>query len=128
MQLADGLPTIQGDRVQLQQVVLNLIINAVEAMSQTNDRSREMFVSSALDGTDGVQVTVRDAGPGFAPGTLAHLFDPFYTTKSSGLGMGLSICRSIISTHGGRLWAEANEPQGAIFRFTVPARNDAEQP
>ncbi len=125
-QLAEGLPDIQGDRVQLQQVVLNLIVNAIEAMSQTSEGARDLFISSAPDGADGVQVSVRDLGPGFAPSTLEHVFDPFYTTKSTGLGMGLSICRSIINAHGGRLWAEANEPQGAIFWFTVPARNNAE--
>jgi C4-dicarboxylate-specific signal transduction histidine kinase len=124
-QLAEGLPDIEGDRVQLQQVVLNLILNATEAMGQTSDGTRDLFISSTPDG-DGVQVTVRDSGPGFAPGSLEHVFDPFYTTKSTGLGMGLSICRSIINAHGGRLWAEANQPQGAIFRFAVPARNDAE--
>ena len=126
-QLAEGLPDIQGDRVQLQQVVLNLILNAIEAMSQTSDGTRDLLISSAPDGADGVQVTVRDSGPGFDPGTLEHVFDPFYTTKSTGLGMGLSICRSIINAHGGRLWAEANQPQGAIFQFTVRAGNDADQ-
>ena len=125
-QLAEGLPSIQGDRVQLQQVVLNLILNAIEAMSQTSDGARDLLVSSALDGTDCVQIGVRDSGPGFAPGTLEHVFVPFYTTKATGLGMGLAICRSIISVHGGRLWAEANEPQGAVFWFTVPTRNDAQ--
>jgi C4-dicarboxylate-specific signal transduction histidine kinase len=126
-QLAEGLPDIQGDRVQLQQVVLNLFVNAIEAMSQTGDGTRDLFISSAPDGSDGVQVTVRDSGAGFAPGILERVFDPFYTTKSTGLGMGLSICRSIINAHGGRLWAEVNEPQGAIFRFTVRAGNDARQ-
>jgi PAS domain S-box-containing protein len=125
-QLAEGLPDIHGDRVQLQQVVLNLTVNAIEAMSQTSDGARDLLISSAPDGADGVQVTVRDSGPGFAPGTLEHVFDPFYTTKASGLGMGLSICRSIIDAHGGRLWAEANVPQGAVFQFTVRGGNDAE--
>ena len=124
-QLAQGLPDIKGDRVQLQQVVLNLILNAIEAMSQTSDDTRDLFISSAPDG-DGVQVTVRDLGPGFEPGILKRVFDPFYSTKPTGLGMGLSICRSIINVHGGRLWAEVNEPQGAIFRFTVRTENDAE--
>ena len=110
-QLSEGLPNIRGDRVQLQQVVLNLIVNAIEAMSQTSDGTRNLFISSAPDGSDGVQVTVRDSGPGFDPGILEHVFDPFYTTKSTGLGMGLSICRSIIAAHGGRLWAEPNLPQ-----------------
>jgi C4-dicarboxylate-specific signal transduction histidine kinase len=126
-QLAEGLPGIHGDRVQLQQVVLNLIVNAIEAMSQMSDGARNLLISSEPDGADGVQVTVRDSGPGFDPGTLEHVFDPFYTTKSTGLGMGLSICHSIINAHGGRLWAEANEPQGAIFQFTVRAGNDTDQ-
>ena len=125
-QLAQGLPDIEGDRVQLQQVVLNLILNAIEAMSQTSDGTRDLFISSAPDGADGVQVTVRDSGPGFDPGILERVFEPFYSTKPTGLGMGLSICRSIINAHGGRLWAEVNEPHGAIFRFTVRAENDAE--
>jgi signal transduction histidine kinase len=124
-QLAQGLPDIKGDRVQLQQVVLNLILNAIEAMSQTSDDTRDLFISSAPDG-DGVQVTVRDSGPGFEPGILERVFEPFYSTKPTGLGMGLSICRSIINVHGGRLWAAVNEPQGAIFRFTVRTENDAE--
>ena len=126
-QLAEGLPDIQGDRVQLQQVVLNLIINAIEAMSQTSDGARDLFIGSAPDGADGVRVTVRDSGPGFAPGTLEHVFDPFYTTKATGLGMGLSICRSITEAHGGRLWAETNVSRGAVFHFTVRERNDADQ-
>jgi PAS domain S-box-containing protein len=124
-QLAEGLPGIHGDRVQLQQVVLNLIVNAIEAMSQKSEGARDLFIRSAPDGADGVQVSVRDSGSGFDRGTLEHVFDPFYTTKSTGLGMGLSICRSIINVHGGRLWAEANEPQGAIFHFTVRAGSDA---
>ena len=126
-QLAEGLPDIHGDRVQLQQVVLNLTVNAIEAMSQTRDGPRDLFISSTPDGADGVQVTVRDSGPGFAPGTVEHVFDPFYTTKATGLGMGLSICRSIVKAHGGRLWAEANVPQGAVFQFTVGEGNDADQ-
>src|ERR1700739_4470756 len=96
-------------------------------MSQRSNGSHDLFISSAPDGADGVQVTVSDSGPGFAPGTLEHIFDPFYTTKATGLGMGLSICRSIINAHGGRLWAEANEPRGAVVRFTVRAGNDAQQ-
>src|ERR1700739_1386605 len=95
-------------------------------MSQRSNGSHDLFISSAPDGADGVQIGVRDSGPGFAPGTLEHVFAPFYTTKATGLGMGLAICRSIVSAHGGRLWAEANEPQGAVFWFTVPARNHAE--
>ena len=117
--LADDLPLIHGDRVQLQQVILNLIVNAVEAMSGVDAGARELLISTGRAEPDGVLVAVRDTGPGLAPATLDRLFEAFYTTKPSGLGMGLSICRSIIEAHGGRLWAEANEPRGAIFQFTV---------
>jgi C4-dicarboxylate-specific signal transduction histidine kinase len=118
--LADGLPFIEGDRVQLQQVLLNLIVNAVEAMSGASDGTRELLVSSRVD-AGGVLVGVRDTGPGLAPKTLEHVFEAFYTTKPGGLGMGLSICRSIIEAHGGRLWASANQPRGASFQFALPA-------
>jgi PAS domain S-box-containing protein len=119
--LADGLPLIEGDRVQLQQVILNLIVNAVEAMSGAGDGTRELLVSSRKADPGGVIVGVRDSGPGLAPLTLEHVFDAFYTTKPGGLGMGLSICRSIIEAHGGRLWASANLPRGASFQFVLPA-------
>jgi PAS domain S-box-containing protein len=120
-QLADGLPLIQGDRVQLQQVILNLIINAVEAISGTTEGSRELLISTGKAESDGVLVAVWDSGPGLAPASFERLFEAFYTTKPGGLGMGLSICRSIIEAHRGRLWATANVPQGAVFQFTVPA-------
>jgi PAS domain S-box-containing protein len=119
--LADGLPLIEGDRVQLQQVILNLIVNAVEAMSGAGDGTRELLVSSRKADPGGVLVGVRDSGPGLAPETFGHVFDAFYTTKPGGLGMGLSICRSIIEAHGGRLWASANLPRGASFQFALPA-------
>src|SRR5246127_966823 len=122
MQL-EGLPLIQGDRVQLQQVVLNLILNAVEAMSSVDGARRELSISTKRRGTDEVLVTVRDSGPGIDPEHLERVFDSFYTTKPSGIGLGLSICRSIIDAHGGRLWATANEPRGAAFQFTLPAGN-----
>jgi PAS domain S-box-containing protein len=122
--LPHGLPVIEGDRVQLQQVILNLIMNAVESMSSVSDGTRELFISSRKAEPGGVLVGVRDSGPGLAPATLDRLFDAFYTTKPGGLGLGLSICRSIIETHGGRLWATANVPRGAIFEFIVPARAD----
>jgi C4-dicarboxylate-specific signal transduction histidine kinase len=118
-ELAEGLSLIQGDRVQLQQVILNLIINAVEAMSGVGVGSRELLIRTCNAEPDGVHVAVRDSGPGLAPTNLERLFEAFYTTKPSGLGMGLSICRSIIEAHGGRLWATANVPQGAIFQFTL---------
>jgi len=123
-QLADGLPLIRGDRVQLQQVTLNLIINAIEAMSGIAEGPRELLVTTGLAEPRGVFVAVQDSGPGLAPTTLERLFDPFYTTKPGGLGIGLSICRSIIKGHGGRLWAVINEPRGAIFQFTLPVRSD----
>jgi signal transduction histidine kinase len=117
-ELARGLPLLQADRVHLQQVILNLIINAVEAMSSLTEGTRELLISTAKI-RPGVLVAVRDSGPGQAPATLEHVFDPFYTTKATGLGMGLSICRLIIEAHGGRLWASANAPRGAIFQFTL---------
>jgi C4-dicarboxylate-specific signal transduction histidine kinase len=117
--LADHLIPIQGDRVQLQQVVLNLILNAVEAMGSVEAGARALSISTEQDHTS-VIVAVRDSGPGIAPDHFDRVFEAFYTTKSSGVGMGLSICRSIIDAHGGRLWAEANEPRGAVFQFTLP--------
>jgi PAS domain S-box-containing protein len=120
--LADGLFPVRGDRVQLQQVVLNLILNAVEAMGSRETEARELLISSEQDHT-GVLVAVRDSGPGIDPDHLERVFQAFYTTKLSGTGMGLSICRSIIDAHGGRLWAEANEPRGAVFQFTLPGVN-----
>ena len=119
--LAPGLPSVAGDRVQLQQVVLNLIMNAIEAMSGLDAGPREVLVRSEADASGGVVVAVRDSGPGLDAKGLERVFAPFYTTKSSGMGMGLAICRSIIEAHGGRLWAEANEPRGAVFQFTLPS-------
>ena len=117
--LADGLFPVEGDRVQLQQVLLNLILNAAEALGSVEVGARELSISTEQDQT-GVLVAVRDSGPGIDPTHLEQIFDAFYTTKSTGSGMGLSICRSIIHAHGGKLWAEANEPRGAVFRFTLP--------
>ncbi|MBV8825485.1 MAG: AAA family ATPase [Hyphomicrobiales bacterium] len=121
--LAHGLLPVQGDRVQLQQVVLNLVLNAVEAMASIEAEPRELSISTEQDET-GVGVAVSDTGPGVDPEHHERVFEAFYTTKSSGVGMGLSICRSIINAHGGRLWAEANEPRGATFQFTLPANAD----
>jgi PAS domain S-box-containing protein len=118
--LSDGLFPVHCDRVQLQQVVLNLILNAAEAMGSVEAESRELLISTEQHHT-GILVAVRDSGPGIDPAHLDRIFEAFYTTKSAGVGMGLSICRSIIDAHGGRLWAEANEPRGAIFQFTLPA-------
>jgi PAS domain S-box-containing protein len=119
-QLAEGLPQVQGDRVQLQQVMLNLIINAIEAMRDAGEDERELLISSRNE-PDGVSVEVRDSGPGFAPAALERVFEAFYTTKPGGLGLGLSICQSIIEAHGGRLWASPNAPRGAVFGFIAPA-------
>jgi hypothetical protein len=116
-----GLAPVEGDRVQLQQVVLNLVLNAAEAMSAVKEGTRDLLISSEQSRTNGVLVAVRDSGPGIDPEHIERVFDAFYTTKSSGVGMGLSICRSIIDAHGGRMWADANEPRGAAFQFTLPS-------
>lgn len=120
-QLADGLPLIRGDRVQLQQVILNLIMNAVEAMSGASEGTRELLIDAVQDMSSRVLVSVRDSGPGLNAETLDHVFDPFYTTKSDGMGMGLSICRSIVEAHGGRIWASETACPGATFQFALPA-------
>jgi PAS domain S-box-containing protein len=117
-ELDAGLPAIQADRVQIQQVVLNLIMNAIEAM--TDSEARELLVSSGQTTPQAVLVSVFDTGSGVDPQSVEHLFEPFYTTKNGGMGMGLAICRSILETHGGRLSARANEPHGAIFEFELP--------
>jgi len=120
-QLAEGVPPVQGDRVQLQQVMLNLIVNGIQSMSGVEDGNRELHISTVSIEPEGVCVAVRDTGHGLRPESLPRLFEPFYTTKPEGMGMGLSICRSIIEAHGGRLWAIPCEPQGALFQFTIPA-------
>jgi C4-dicarboxylate-specific signal transduction histidine kinase len=121
--LAEGLLPVLGDRVQLQQVLLNLALNASEAMASVEEGARELLISTEQDQA-GVVVAVRDTGPGIDAANLDRVFDAFYTTKSSGTGMGLSICRSIIHAHGGKLWAGANEPRGAVFQFTLPAAQE----
>jgi signal transduction histidine kinase len=122
-QLADPAhdrPFVWADRIQLQQVLLNLIINALEAMSGSADGPRELLIRSATDDAKHVLVAVRDSGPGLDSKTVDRVFDAFYTTKPQGLGMGLAICRSIVETHGGRLWATANDGRGATFQFILP--------
>ena len=119
--LTEGPAPVEGDRVQLQQVILNLILNAAEAMSTVDEGARQLLISTGQSRTNGVLVTVRDSGPGIDPEHIERAFDAFYTTKPGGVGMGLSICRSIIDAHGGRLWADANEPRGAAFQFTLPS-------
>jgi PAS domain S-box-containing protein len=118
-ELAADIKAVRGDRVQLQQVILNLIVNAVEAMSAMRDRQRQLVVLSSKD-DGGVRVEVRDSGPGVAPHAAEQLFEPFYTTKAHGIGMGLWICRSIIEAHRGRLWVTSNPPHGAAFQFSLP--------
>jgi PAS domain S-box-containing protein len=121
MELAPTLPMILGDRVQLQQVIINLVINGIESMQSVTDRQRELVVRSRQDETQQVLVSVADCGVGISAENADRLFTAFFTTKSSGMGMGLSICRSIIDAHGGQLWATTCEPRGALFQFTIPA-------
>src|ERR1700694_2959965 len=116
MELAPALPTILGDRVQLQQVIINLVMNGIEAMKPVTDRPRELVVRSGQDETQQVLVSVTDCGAGISAENSDRLFTAFFTTKASGMGMGLSICRSIIDAHGGRLWATTCEPRGALFQ------------
>jgi PAS domain S-box-containing protein len=124
MELAPALPTILGDRVQLQQVIINLVMNGIEAMQPVTDRSRELVIRSRKDQTQQALVSVTDCGVGISAENADRLFNAFFTTKSSGMGMGLSICRSIVEAHGGRLWATANVPHGATFQFTLPVNAD----
>jgi C4-dicarboxylate-specific signal transduction histidine kinase len=118
-ELAGDLPPILGDRVELEQVVLNLIVNAIEAMSAIADRPRELVIRTQSGEVDQVRVTVQDSGIGLDPQSMGRIFDAFYTTKSQGMGMGLAISRSIIAAHGGRLWAVPNDGHGATFQFTL---------
>ena len=119
-QLAEDLPLIQGDRVQLQQVILNLIINAVQAMSAVSEGARELLISTGRDASGGVLIAVRDSGPGLNPESFDRLFDAFYTTKPRGMGMGLSICRSIVEAHGGRIWASLTAAPGTVLQCILP--------
>ena len=123
--LAKRLPLVRGDRVQLQQVVLNLVINAVGAMSAGGEGPRELRISTRKVGADGLLVRLRDSGPGLAPANIERVFEAFYTTKPNGLGIGLPISRSIIEAHGGRLWAAARVPRGAVFQFVLPLHGTA---
>jgi signal transduction histidine kinase len=120
MELALALPMIAGDRVQLQQVIINLVMNGIEAMQSVTDRPRELVIRSGLDETQQVLVSVTDCGVGISAENADRLFNAFFTTKSSGMGMGLSICRSIMEAHGGRLWTTASMPHGATFQFSLP--------
>src|SRR6202795_4082325 len=126
MELAPALPMIQGDRVQLQQIIINLVMNGIEAMQSVTDRPRELVIRSHQDEKQHVLVSVTDCGVGISAENADRLFNAFFTTKSDGMGMGLSICRSIVEAHGGRLWASANVPPGAMFQFALPVNADAE--
>jgi signal transduction histidine kinase len=119
-QFADDVFPVLGDRVQLQQVMLNLVMNAIEAMSSVDGRARELVITTRNVHADQVQVSVEDSGTGLDPNTIQKIFDPFYTTKPSGMGMGLSISCSILKAHGGRLWATPNGGPGTTFHFTLP--------
>src|ERR1051325_8538780 len=125
-QFKDDLPRVRGDRVQLQQVILNLIINGLEAIAKSKDGPRELSVSSNVDEKSNVIVAVKDSGDGLDTANLERVFDAFYTTKPEGMGMGLAISRTIIESHGGRLWATPNSPKGAVFQFTL-STGDEEQ-
>ncbi|MBP2233672.1 PAS domain S-box-containing protein [Sinorhizobium kostiense] len=127
-ELAHDLPPVTGDRVQLQQVVLNLLMNGIDAMKKVTDGRRELLISSSLEAAGCVLVAVQDTGAGLEPESSERVFEAFYTTKAEGLGMGLAICRSIIEAHGGRLWAGANDPSGAVFQFRLPSEPDEGAP
>jgi len=119
-QLTGNLPTVTGDRIQLQQVILNLLRNALDAMADVHDRPRQLLIKTERENGDRVRLTVRDAGVGLSPRSMASLFDAFYTTKSGGMGIGLFVSRSIVERHRGRLWAEPNDGPGATFSFSIP--------
>jgi C4-dicarboxylate-specific signal transduction histidine kinase len=118
--LGKDLPPVLADRIQLQQVLLNLMMNAIEAMSGNVQASREMSITSTAADPDTALISVADSGPGLSPASRDRLFQAFHTTKPQGMGMGLAISRSIVEAHGGRLWATANEPRGAVFQLTLP--------
>jgi PAS domain S-box-containing protein len=124
-ELAPGLPRVEGDRTQLQQVILNLVVNAIEAMGGIDEGTREFRINTERAAAGGVLVTARDSGPGLDPENVEHVFTAFYTTKPKGMGMGLAICRSMVEAHGGRMWASANEPRGAVFQFTLPLQDES---
>jgi signal transduction histidine kinase len=124
-QFADDLAPVAGDRVQLQQVMLNLVMNAIEAMSTVGERAREVVITTRNVDAEHVHVTVEDSGPGIDSESVEKMFEPFYTTKASGMGMGLSVSRSIVQSHGGRLWATAKDGPGTVFHFVLPKYPEA---
>jgi signal transduction histidine kinase len=126
-ELAPALPMILGDRIQLQQVIINLVMNGIEAMEPVSDRPRELVIRSRRDEPHGIILSVTDSGVGISDDDLERLFKAFFTTKSGGMGMGLSICRSIVETHGGRLSASGNEGSGATFQFVLPLHQHQEE-
>jgi signal transduction histidine kinase len=123
MHLANDVPPARGDRVQLQQVLLNLILNAMEAMASGGCQEPRLLIRTELQSSQSLLVSIGDSGPGIALEDRERIFESFYTTKAGGMGIGLSICRSIIDAHGGRLWADVQQPCGAVFRFTLPVRS-----
>jgi signal transduction histidine kinase len=122
VQIDEPLPAVCGDRIQLQQVIINLIMNAVQAMAASPDGRRDVFVHLRHTEGEGVVLQIRDSGPGIDAQNMPSLFNPFFTTKANGMGMGLSICRSIIESHGGRIWADSEPGQGAALSFALPAQ------
>jgi signal transduction histidine kinase len=124
VQLAEDLPAVVGDRVQLQQVIINLLRNACDAVHEVDDRPREILIRTSRDEDDRVGLSVRDSGVGFGPDGADRLFVAFHTTKSDGMGIGLSVCRSIIENHRGRIWAASNEGPGVTFSFSIPRELD----
>ena len=124
-QLENDLPLVRGDRVQLQQVILNLIVNGLEAIAKSKNSARELIVSSKQNEENKVTIAVSDSGEGLDAANLDHVFDAFFTTKPDGMGMGLAISRTIIEAHGGRLWATSNSPRGAVFQFTLPVNAES---
>ena len=126
-ELHDALPKITGERVSLQQVLLNLIMNAIEAMSTVTGRERQLTIRTVLNERTSVRVTVEDTGSGIGPAHIDRIFDAFFTTKSHGMGLGLSICRSIIEAHGGKLWALPGSPFGTTFHLTLPSAPTADR-
>jgi C4-dicarboxylate-specific signal transduction histidine kinase len=122
-ELTPGLPVIFGDKIQLQQVIVNLVVNGIEAMSRTSDRPRRMLIRSQVQDAGVIHVSVQDSGIGVSPDVMGRLFEPFFTTRSQGMGMGLPISRSIIEAHGGKLWAESIPSQGSVFQFTLPVES-----
>jgi PAS domain S-box-containing protein len=125
IELAADLPPVTGDRIQLQQVILNMILNAKDAMSEVHTHPREVVITTLKNESSGVVVAVQDSGKGLDPKDAESIFDPFFTTKADGMGLGLSISQRIIEDHGGRMWAIPNKPQGAVFQFTLPSENDS---